>query len=133
MYRIEKTRETEIIYRSLFSVTELALDLVRTYTPDNKKDREDAYASIKRISHTQKCRCQDEYKNFMTSKDVIYKFVNGVHSENSRQLYYRIKIILEKNSIDEKELEISLVKTKKQLNELAEDEANRLSEELFNN
>jgi predicted transcriptional regulator len=127
---IRGDEKTEKIFRSIFSVTELALDIIKQYIPeDSKKDREEIFYSIKRVSHTQKARCQKEYNQYTDSQEQLSKYIKGIHLENARQIYYRIKMTIERYC-DEKTSERVLAEIKKQLFEMAEEEGKYLADNL---
>ena len=123
-----KDRIAELIYRSLFNVTEYALSVVKQYIPPaSRQERDEVFSEIKRITHTQKSRGQNEYKNF--EQEALIKFLNGLHIENTRKIFYRIKMVVEKY-VDSKESDVVLEKIRKQLNEITEEEQLILEEQL---
>ena len=124
-----KDKISELIYRSLFNVTEYALSIVKQYIPQaNRQERDEVFSEIKRVSHTQKSRGQNEYKHFESQEELI-KFLKGLHIENTRKIFYRIKMVIGKY-VDDKDVDAVLERIRKQLNELTEDEQLILEEQL---
>ena len=111
----------ESIYNSLFSVTELALESFHHYIPElyekeNTIKKALFIDSIKRVTHKQKKRAQNEVDSKKQENFIL--FFKGVHIENIRQICLRMRI--EMQNIQKTKTEPQILKETEELQDFLE-------------
>ena len=123
----------EEIYKSIFTTTELALILLRSYIKDNV-NKSIVYETIKHISHNQKKIARRELENKVYPD--FKKFFIGIHKENARKIFLKIKIVINnyaiENNLSDDELNEILQSMKTQLDDTANSEAESFIENNYN-
>lgn len=115
---IETRDMNELIYESLFGVTQKALVIMRKHTEKNSIEQSLFFELIKQDTHEQKKRAKLVYN---TRKDVDFiKFFTGVHKENLRKIMIKIKMYMRsqvaKGKLTTEEVEAFITTTDEMLN-----------------